>query len=69
LGRNPAEHGRPKRELNLNLQELQTVNKLTENKTAMLGVAAIILSMLVPVLVPSVITGHPLSRTAIAAGA
>jgi hypothetical protein len=45
------------------------MKKLTENKAVTLGVVAIVFSMLVPVLVHSAMTGHPLSRTAISAGA
>jgi len=45
------------------------MKRLTGNKALMLGLVAVVLSMLVPVLVKSALTGHPLSRTAIAAGA
>lgn len=43
------------------------MKKLTDNKAVMIGVVAVVLSTLVPVLVRSALTGHPLSRTAIAA--
>jgi hypothetical protein len=45
------------------------MKRLTGNKAVMSGIVAIILTTLVPVLVGSALTGHPLSRTAIAAGA
>jgi hypothetical protein len=43
------------------------MKRVTSNKTVRIGVVAVVLSALVPILIGSALTGHPISRTAIAA--